>query len=130
MSQVRSLFVISAIAVVGATFLVLRPAAEETEAPEPPKVSESELETFIEIYTAMQMDHGLTIEKAIEPHSLTLDGFRALERRVQSEERLVDRVRQALLGRVQGRSLFVEASNATPSILDATPAVPSDDRED
>lgn len=77
------------------------PAAQESDDPaetvEDPGVSEAELETYIEVYTAMQSDHSLTIDAALAERSLELREFRLLEQRIQRQERLVRNVRQALL---------------------------------
>lgn len=121
MRRLSSLLILVTVAVAGAVVVALRPAAEEVEPPEPPNVTEEELQTFIDVYGAMQMDHDLTVEKAVEPHSLTLEQFRALELRIQSEQRLVDRARQALLEAAQSRALFARASTPTRSDSQAGP---------
>jgi hypothetical protein len=75
---------------------------------------------YIKVYTAMQDDHDLTIENAIKAYNVSLDEFRQIERRIQAESRLVERVRQALLDHVKEHSVFAQ-SMATPSPT-ATPA--------
>jgi len=94
---------------------VFRPQAEEVEDSDAtPSVSESELQLYIKVYGAMQDNHDLTIDNAIAPYQISLDDFRALERRIQSEPRMVERVRQALLQQAQAHSVFAQ-SMATPS---------------
>ena len=78
------------------------PAAEEEA--ETVGVTESELTLYIDVYSAMQADHDLTIESALAARQVTLERFRNIEQRVQKEQRLVDRVRQALLDQAKSRS--------------------------
>jgi hypothetical protein len=114
MRFMRPLLVLSLVAVAGLTVIELRPSAEETDAPELSKVTDSELQTFIGVYSAMQLDHDLQIEQAVEPHHLTVDEFRQLERRVQAEQRLVDKVRQALLAQANSRPALASGAADTP----------------
>jgi hypothetical protein len=97
---------------------VFHPQAQETSDSEAPTVSEADVQLYIKVYVAMQEDHDLTIENAIKPHQLSLDDFRQIERRIQNQPRLVERVRQALLDHVKANST-VALSTATP-----TPAAP------
>jgi hypothetical protein len=76
--------------------------AEEEE--ETPGVTESELELYIEVYKAMQSNHALTIEEALKSHGLSLETFRNTERRIQKEQRYVERVRKALLDYARSRA--------------------------
>jgi hypothetical protein len=71
---------------------------------ETPGVTESEIELYIEVYKAMQSNHALTIEEALKPHGVSLEKFRATERRIQKEQRYVDRVRKALLEYARSRA--------------------------
>lgn len=98
-----------------------RPQAQESdESGEPPAVTEAELKLFIDVYGAMQSDHGLTIEKALEPHQTSIEQFRAIERRIHQQQRLVDRVRQALSDQSKARA----ASLAPPTPQSLTPHAP------
>ncbi|MBI4514954.1 MAG: hypothetical protein HY699_03950 [Deltaproteobacteria bacterium] len=115
MRLTRSTLALSLLAVIAVLAVALRPAAQETEEPGSSKVADSELQTFIAVYSAMQMDHDLTIERAVEPYHMSVDAFRQLERRVQAEQRLVDKARQALLVQAQGRAVLGEAPTPTPS---------------
>jgi hypothetical protein len=56
------------------------------------------------VYKAMQVNHGLTIEEALKARSMTLEQFRPTERRIQKEQRYVERVRKALLECAQSRA--------------------------
>jgi hypothetical protein len=71
-------------------------------------VSEEELQLYIDVYSAMQLDHSLTVEDAIRAHEVTLEAFRGIERRVQQKSRLVAKVRTALLEQSKQRSAFTE----------------------
>jgi hypothetical protein len=90
-----------------------RPSAEETAAaPHDAKVSESDLELYIEVYSAMQADHGVTIDEALAGHNMSLDDFRDLERRLQADQRMVDRVRLALLNQAKTRNTWSPPGSA------------------
>lgn len=71
--------------------------AQETEETEEPRVTEQELELYIDVYRSMQADRSLTIDDAVARRDVTVADFRAIERRVQLQERLIKRVREALL---------------------------------
>jgi hypothetical protein len=78
------------------------------------RVSDEELEVYIDVYRTMQSDHGLTIEDVTGEKNLTLEEFRSLERRVQNNSAYVERVREALLEHVQRNSRFSEPARPTP----------------
>ena len=118
----RFLLLLLLIVVLGAGVFVFHPQAEEVESTEPPPVSESDLQMYIKVYTAMQDDHDLTIEDAIKPYNVSLGDFRQIERRIQGEARLVERVRQALLEHVKEHSVF--AQSLTPPAPADTPVPP------
>lgn len=101
-----------------ATVLILG-SGQDTEVPEfvempleeegrDRRVTDEELEVYIDVYRAMQSDHGLNIEEVLAPRSITLAEFRDLERRVQNDSGKVERVREALLKHVQDNSRFGE----------------------
>jgi hypothetical protein len=77
---------------------------EADEAAEPAGVTEAELELYIDVYGTMQADHDLTIDSVLSSKNETIERFRNIEQRVQKEQRLVDRVRQALLDQAKNRS--------------------------
>ncbi len=110
-TRIRLVVLVAALGTFG--FLVTafhHPRAEEVEDNEPPAVSEADLETYIKVYSAMQEDHDLTIDSAIKPYQMSLDDFRQLERRIQNQPRLVERVRQALFEQAKAHSVFAQAS--------------------
>jgi hypothetical protein len=118
--RLRFLLLVLAIGTFGVMVFVFHPQAEEVEHTEPPPVSESDLQMYIKVYTAMQDDHDLNIEEAIRPYNTSLDDFRQIERHIQGESRLVERVRQALLEHVQEHSVL--ARSMTPPSAAPTPA--------
>lgn len=90
-------------ALVGALLFGLRPEAQEATAPSDDDVSPAELELYIGVYTAMQADHDLTLDEMLAQKSTTLEQFRSIERRVQRQERLVRKVRDALTAQAKAR---------------------------
>jgi len=112
--RLRFVLLLVVLGSLGGLVAVFHPQAEEVEEGEPPAVSEADLQTYIKVYGAMQEDHDLTIDGAIAPYQMSLDDFRHLERRVQSQPRLVDRVRQALLEHAKAHSVFAQSA-ATPT---------------
>jgi hypothetical protein len=93
----------------GVLFFARCPQAQEPARPGETPVSESEVQTYIDVYGAMQADHDLDIHDVVTQHHLTLEEFRDIERRIQRQPALVDRVRQALLEKAKAR-----ASSITP----------------
>jgi hypothetical protein len=101
---------ILALTAIGSAFVsVSHPEAQDFEAEEPSDVSEAELNLYIEVYSAMQADHDMTIDEALVSvaNGMDLVSFRDLERRVQRQERLVERVRQALVDNAKSRASSV-----------------------
>ncbi|MBP1684773.1 MAG: hypothetical protein H6Q33_916 [Deltaproteobacteria bacterium] len=122
MSRTRFILVLIACGLLATLFAVFHPAAEEVEEGEPSNVSESELKLYIGVYTAMQDDHDLVIDSAIKPYHMSLEDFRQLEQRIQSQPRLVERVREALLEDRRTHSIFA-GSAATPTPAITPPAL-------
>ncbi len=73
-------------------------AADETEVP--PK----QMNKYIAAYIAMQKDRSLTAEQAASRQGLTLREFREIEGRVERNELLRERVRDALSEAARERS--------------------------
>jgi hypothetical protein len=98
-----------AIAVAAGVGFTVRPQAQEIAEDEVEKVSEDEIKLYIDVYGAMQADHDLTIDQALgeQKQSVTLTQFRELERRIQREEGLVERVRKALLDQAKARAASI-----------------------
>ncbi len=123
MKHLRPLLLLATIVILGVLVVVFRPAAEETEEVEPDTVSETDLQMYIKVYEAMQDDHDLNIDEAIKPYHITLDDFRQIERRVQAQPRLVERVREVLLQNARAHSVFAETA-PTPTPAQTPPAEP------
>ncbi len=73
---------------------------------DPWSVTESEFEAYLRVLEAMQANHDVPIEQALEAERLTLDRFRDIEQRVQRNDVLVERTRTSL--REKARSLWNE----------------------
>ena len=113
MKRIRLVLLFAAVGLCATLLAVFHPAAEEVDEDETPSVSESDLSLYIKVYAAMQDDHDLTIDAAISQH-ISLDDFRQLERRIQDQPRMVERVRQALLDHAKQHSVFAQ-SVTTPT---------------
>ncbi|MGH7878090.1 MAG: hypothetical protein ACREQD_01185 [Candidatus Binataceae bacterium] len=60
------------------------------------EVPPEQVEKYIAVYRAMQLDHTLTVEQAASQHGMTLEAFRQLENRVQRDDAATEHVRDAL----------------------------------
>lgn len=103
--------VLALAALVSGVVFETHPAAQELEeaaGPEDPDVTEKELQLYIDVYKAMQSDHSLTIESALTAQGVTVDEFRAVEQRIQRQERLVQNVRQALLEHAKAHASAIQ----------------------
>jgi len=96
--------------------------SEGDEEPGTQGVAESELQLYIDVYTAMQADHDLTIDAALAARQVPLERFRTIEQRIQKEQRLVDRVRQALLEQAKNRSFAALGTTEKSSAPEPPPA--------
>lgn len=103
---------------VGALLFGLRPQAQEPDESEADQVSPSELATYIDVYTAMQADHDLTLDTILAQKGVSLDQFRVIERRIQKNDRLVRKVRDALQAQAKART----DAMAPPAAHAAAPA--------
>jgi hypothetical protein len=121
---VLSLVVVSAVAL-----RAWRPSAQESEEAPSSKVTEPQLQTFIAVYGAMQVNHDLTIEEAIAPYHIGLEDFRQIERHVQAEPRLVERVRQALLTQAESQSALGSATGSEGGPGEPTPTATATRRQ-
>jgi hypothetical protein len=101
----RMLLGIGAVGIlVGALVFGLRPQAQEAEEGDVEEVTAPELELYIDVYTAMQADHDLTLDVVLQQKGTSLSDFRNIERRVQKQERLVRKVRDALQAQAKVRA--------------------------
>ena len=90
----------------------LRPQAQEAGENDADQVTPSELSTYIDVYTAMQADHDLTLDAVLAQKNITLADFRNIERRVQKQDRLVRKVRDALQAQAKARAEALAAPGA------------------
>jgi len=112
---------ISAVGVLlGALVFGLRPQAQEPSEGEADHVSQSELDLYISVYTTMQADHDLTLDTVLAQKSVTLEQFRSVERRVQKQDRLVRKVREALTAQAKAR-----ADALAPALAQQPPPPPA-----
>jgi len=88
---------------------------ESGEKAQPARVSDAELQIYIDVYQAMQDDHDLAIEEALAPRQVGLAEFRRLELRIQKAPALVARVRKALLEHAKSRGADPETSPSLPA---------------
>lgn len=109
-------------ALVGALVLGLQ-AQEASDPSDPDHVGSAELELYIDVYAQMQADHGLLLDQVLAERQITLAQFRAIERRVQRQDRLVRKVRDALVAQARERAAQVAPLAANP--VPVTPTVPS-----
>ena len=91
-------------ALIGALLFGMRPEAQEPVAAPGDDVTPEELQLYIDVYTAMQADHDLTIDQVLAQKNVTLAQFRSVERRVQQQDRLVHKVREALTAQAKARA--------------------------
>ena len=82
----------------------LRPQAQEEGENDADQVSASELALYIDVYTAMQANHDLTLDAILAQKGVPLEQFRNIERRVQKQDRLVRKVREALQAQAKARA--------------------------
>jgi len=114
--RLRFVLLLMAVGTFATLITVFRPQAEEVEENEPAPVSDADLQMYIKVYSAMQQNHDLTIDAAIAPYNVSLDDFRQVERRIQNQPRLVDRVREALTEQAKAHSVYAQAiASPTPA---------------
>lgn len=109
-------------ALIGALFTGQWARAQDLDESAADQVAPSELQIYIDVYSAMQANHDLQIGAAVAQKDMSLSEFRNLERRVQKQERLVQKVREALTANAKARA---EAVAATGGATEATPARPA-----
>jgi hypothetical protein len=69
---------------------------ETAEGDDADNVTESDFQSYLRVLEAMQADHSLAVEDAAVRGDLTLEEFREVESRVQRNDVLVERTREAL----------------------------------
>jgi hypothetical protein len=109
---------------VGALLFGLRPQAQEAGENAADQVTSSELALYIDVYTAMQADHDLTLDALLAEKGVPLTQFRNIERRVQKQERLVRKVREALQAQAKARAEAIGPPSARAEVPAAKAAPP------
>lgn len=104
----------AAAALFGAVVVGLRPEAQEPGVEEMDDVTPNELQLYIDVYAAMQADHDLMVDTVLTQKGMTLAQFRAVERRVQRDDRLVRKVREALMTQAKTRGEQIAPLAAKP----------------
>ena len=114
---------------VGALLFGLHPQAQEHADGDTDQVTPNELDLYISVYTAMQADHDLTLDSVLAQKGVPLDQFRNVERRVQKNDRLVRKVRDALTAQAKAHAdaiaPAVEAAAPPPAPDKPTPHRPA-----
>ena len=102
-------------ALAGALVFGLRPLAQEAGGgTDREEVAPAELDLYIAVYSAMQADHDLTLDQVLAQKAVPLDQFRNIERRVQRQDRLIRKVRDALTAQARERAAQVAPLAAQP----------------
>ena len=107
---------------VGALLFGLRPQAQEAGESVVDQVTQSELDLYIDVYSAMQADHDLTLDVVLVQKGVPLAQFRSVERRVQKQERLVRKVREALSTQAKARADALAPSTTQAAAPSGKPA--------
>jgi len=79
------------------------------------EVAPEQVDKYVAIYRAMQRDHSLTVEQAAERQGLTLSAFRDIEHKIERDDMMRERVREALRSNSTQSGTGGAASEASPS---------------
>ena len=87
--------------------------AQDEGAPDEDAVPTDQVDKYIAVYSAMQKNHGLTVEQAASKQGLTVDQFRTLEDKIGRNPIVHQRVLDALkASSSSGRTAAAGASKA------------------
>lgn len=89
---------------IGVPLFAFRSHAQDQEENAADQVSPSELALYTDVYTAMQANHDLTLDQVLAQKGVSLEQFRNIERRVQKQDRLVRKVREALQAQARSKA--------------------------
>jgi hypothetical protein len=104
----------------GATFHAAVLAQDEEGDDEEPPVPPEQIEKYVAVYKAMQQNHNLSVDQAAASQGLSVAAFRDIESRVERDDLIRDRVRQAL--RPGGEASAHIPSGSQPESAAPTPA--------
>jgi citrate lyase beta subunit len=60
------------------------------------QIPPEQIEKYVAVYKAMQQNHNLSVDQAAAAQGLSVDAFRDIESRIERDDLIRDRVRQAL----------------------------------
>ena len=87
-----------------ATAPVLKLTQEDDQDTENNEVSPAQVEQYLKVYKAMQLDRRLTVEQATAAQHMTVEQFRNIEARIERDGVLRERIRRELLKTAQEKS--------------------------
>ncbi len=85
------------------------------EGEEEEEVPPDEVEKYVAVYHAMQRDHSLTVERAVAQQGLTLAQFRAIEDKIERDDLIRERVREALRNKTSSTAAGQASPKASPT---------------
>ncbi len=90
-------------------------AQEQGEEGDENEVAPEQIDKYIAIYLAMQHDHSLNVEQAAQQQGLTLSAFRDIERKIERDDVIRERVREALRNKPPESGTTKPLPKASPS---------------
>jgi hypothetical protein len=63
-------------------------------------VSPKQVQLYVAVYRAMQRDHSLSVDQACSQQGLTVSAFRDIERKIERNDQLRNRVRDELQSKI------------------------------
>lgn len=96
----------------GVSFWPRQAQEMEEGSEEEESLKEADIQFYIDVYTAMQKDHGLVLDKVLEEKGVSVAQFRSIEQKVQRQPRLVERVRKSLVEAAMARAGEVQKPSA------------------
>jgi len=89
--------------------IIAQEEGDETEVPP------EQIDKYIAIYRAMQRDHSLNVEQAAQQQGLTLGAFRDIEHKIERDDMIRERVREALRNKPSESGTTGALPEASPS---------------
>jgi len=90
-------------------------AQDDSGADEEDAIPTDQVDKYIAVYSAMQKNHGLSVEEASGRQGLTVDQFRTLENRIERNpvvhQRVLDALKASATGSKAGTSAKSGATN-------------------
>ncbi len=98
----------------GATVHAAVLAQDEGEDDGESQIPPEQIEKYVAVYKAMQQNHNLNVDQAAATQGLSVDAFREIESRIERDDLIRDRVRQALRPGGQA-SAHIPSGSAAPT---------------